>query len=247
MDKTDRQIQERSEVFAWLRGGDTTPDPVMEERFLDMVAEAVIERTGLRRRGKVNTAPLSIKAILESCGITPEDMGSLNVPVPPKVKEVHMSSQQEEEHDGWEVDSVTVAKVLCHMAYLGNWTACMSHIQLIMYIAYGVWLARKNDRLFNEHAQVWQFGPVFPKVYNAFKRGFNDSVEVYEKFREEYPEQFRFLERVFKRFGCMTVKALTAEHTADDSPWMETKRNNPDKLGIRIEDDLIAAWFRQRM
>lgn len=35
---------EYCEVFAWLRGGDETPDPQMENQFLDLITEAVAER-----------------------------------------------------------------------------------------------------------------------------------------------------------------------------------------------------------
>ena len=32
------------QVMAWLRGGDTTPDPEMENSFLDIMTAAVAER-----------------------------------------------------------------------------------------------------------------------------------------------------------------------------------------------------------
>ena len=44
------------------------------------------------------------------------------------------------------------------MAYLEGWKLSMSHVQIIMYIAYRAWLARKHQRLFDEYPQVWQFG-----------------------------------------------------------------------------------------
>ena len=72
---------EYREVFAWLRGGDETPDPQMENQFLDLITEAVAERLiagrkeyerRLRaaeradRRSRPVPGCLSIKAMLEA-------------------------------------------------------------------------------------------------------------------------------------------------------------------------------------
>lgn len=195
MDKTDKENQERSEIFAWLRGGDMTPDPEMEERFLEMVTEAVIARTGLRRRAVATvTSPLSLKALMKSSGIEDKEMPDIGsiTPVPPKVEEVHVTSRKEGTGtNGWEIDSLMVAKTIVHLAYMENLTLSMSHIQMILYIAYGVWLARNHTDLFDEHPQVWQFGPVFPRVYSKFKRGFDDAVQVHDQMKSEHPVQLR--------------------------------------------------------
>ena len=247
----EKERQERSELFAWLRGGDMSSDPEMEEKFIEMIADAVIAKTGIRRRARLNTSPLSIKALLQRAGM--EDVAvpqiAESTPVPPKVAEVHVSSGKEKEETapGWEIDSVMVAKTLSYMAYLEGWKLSMSYIQIIMYIAYGVWLARKHQRLFDEHPQVWQFGPVFPRVYNKFKRGFDDSSEVYAMMQRDYPRQFCFLTNCYKRFGLEQTARLKAVHTADGTPWMSTKKMNPDKLGVRIDDDLIEQWFEKRI
>ena len=36
------------EVIAWLHGGDQTPNPEMEERFLDAIADRVMVRMGMK-------------------------------------------------------------------------------------------------------------------------------------------------------------------------------------------------------
>lgn len=42
----------------------------------------------------------------------------------------------------------------------------MTKIHKLLYISYGIFLARENKRLTNEHPQAWPFGPVFPRVHN---------------------------------------------------------------------------------
>ena len=78
MNQTDTYRQ----VMAWLHGGDTTPDPVMEERFLDIIAERVMVKMGVKvseeerarreeaerrrlRRSRMPESPISIKAIMK--------------------------------------------------------------------------------------------------------------------------------------------------------------------------------------
>ena len=39
----------------------------------------------------------------------------------------------------------------------------------LSYIAYGWYLALYDSQLFNEPIQAWQYGPVIPSVYRAFK------------------------------------------------------------------------------
>ena len=250
----EKERQERSEVFAWLRGGDMTPDPEMEDRFITMVADAVIEKTGLRPSGrKMVASPLSIRAIMETVGMSPEDMPSLStaVPVPPKVEEEHVPAKKEDSPEDREgeigIDSLMVAKTLVSLAHGERLMLSMSHIQTIMYIAYGVWLATNHTRLFDEHPQVWQFGPVFPKVYNRFKRGFDDSEEVSEKMLRDYPEQYHFVEKCFRRFAWNKAGYLAAPHKAAGSPWSVTSKRNGGKLGVRIDDDLIERWFEKRI
>ena len=68
------------QVFAWLRGGDATPDPQMENNFLDLITAAVAERLianrqeyermaraaeRVERRANRPAGCLSIKAMLE--------------------------------------------------------------------------------------------------------------------------------------------------------------------------------------
>jgi len=48
----------------------------------------------------------------------------------------------------------------------------IDHMQLqkMMYFAHGWNLARHNAPLVKEHAEAWEYGPVFPSVYHEYKK-----------------------------------------------------------------------------
>ena len=73
----ETQVRENyREVLGWLRGGDNTPNPEMEDRFVNVIASLVQERMkteeqqrmeseAARRQAMRNrTSPLSLKAII---------------------------------------------------------------------------------------------------------------------------------------------------------------------------------------
>ena len=234
---------------------------IMDDRLIDLIAERVMVKMGVKvseeeksrreeaerrrlRRSRMPESPISIKAIMKR--IHEEDASLPSVPA------------SDEEDPPWEneakesvvkvgLDSVLVAKALQWMACTHEVSLNGSQIQTILYNAYGVWLATKGERLFEEHPQVWQYGPVFPRAYKHLKKNVGDGKVEFDMLRNEYPDRFEFIRRCFQRFAWTSAGVLCAPHTADDSPWKKTKEENSDKLGVRIEDELIRQWFLPRV
>lgn len=256
------------EVMAWLHGGDTTPDPKMEERFLEIVADRVMVKMGvkvseeersrheeaMRRRERRRTGcphPLSIKALMEQI----RQEGPAEDPVTSLPVQMESSSVVNECDDlPWEaksnsseLDSVVVAKALQWMASMHDVQLNGSQIQSILYNAYGVWLARKGVRLLSEHPQVWQYGPVFPRAYKHLKRNVGTGEVEYEMLMNDHPDEFVFISKCFQRFAWTSAATLSCPHTADGSPWKTTLDKNSSKLGVRIEDELVREWFLPRV
>ncbi len=179
--------QNYRQVLCWLRGGDTTPNPEMEDMFLDVITSMVQERMKseeqpriedeARRRAEVRKnfrSPLSLRSIIDSmrengeADFTYEELFGK--------QGVHTNTSQQvsdkdmKEDSPSELDSVVIGKVFRYMGILERVSLNMSQIQLMMYISYGVWLASTGNRLMSEHPQVWQFGPVFPRAYNKIRK-----------------------------------------------------------------------------
>ena len=260
---------EYRQVFAWLRGGDTTPDPEMENRFLELMTEAVASRLIINRkeyermarayeRGERRSRPsphgLSIKAMIEASGGTyePSIMKADREQIPAMHEENLFQEEtsvhtEEVKESSVELDSVILAKALKHMAAIEEKDLTQSQIQCILYISYGVRLAQKGERLTAEHPQMWQYGPVFPRAYNRLRKDADDGFEEYDTLRTEHPGIFKYLTNCFRRYAWTKACILVSPHVADGSPWADTRKSNPDSWGTRIEDDLIREWFLPRV
>lgn len=252
--------QDNNEVFAWLRGGDSTPDPEMENRFLDIIAERVMVKMGVKlsdeeaarraeaerrrqRRSRMPESPISIKTIMRQ--IREEEAQAQ--PALPSEESLPWENEAKPAAVPESLDSVLVAKALQWMASTHEVSLNISQIQTILYNAYGVYLATKGERLLSEHPQVWQYGPVFPRAYKHLKKNAGNGQVEHDMLRNDSPDRYEFIRRCFLRFAWTSAGSLNAPHIAQDSPWKKTKDSNSDKLGVRIEDELIRQWFLPRV
>ena len=242
MNTTLQQTDSYREVMAWLRGGDTTPDEQMEGQFIDIVAQLMAEklekneRRFRRRREDLPPSPLSIKSIMKEIGCSPQIMKPVQKP---QVQTAAKTEEVVQPVDAMPLDSALLAKALQQLT--------MSQIQTILYIAYGVRLAKHGERLTEEHPQMWQYGPVFPRVYAKLKKDSSDGFDEYDTLLCQHPDRFKYLSNCFRRFAWTKACILTSPHISQGSPWEQTRKKNPDKWGVRIEDELIREWFLPRV
>ena len=256
------------QVMAWLRGGDETPDIHMEERFRQMIGEIVMQcivnnreeiiriynaADRRARRERMPVSPVSIRAIMAQCGMEydPNLFRAGGRPADPPSQTDNIGDLPKGNTDAPvqtpKYDSLTFAKALVHMAQMEARGLNMSQIQAILYIAYGVWMTGHEDRLFEEHPQAWQYGPVFPRVYSKLKKGMTDSQVQYLKLKEESPERLSFLERCFRRYARTSACDLAAPHKSKGTPWSQTRKENPESQTARIPDSLVREWFAERV
>ena len=253
------------QVMAWLRGGDATPDPEMENSFLDIMTAAVAERLianrqeyermaraaeRAERRAHRPSGCLSIKAMLDEVRReTSEKTASVLADGEdlPEAEPMLQSTIQKEEVSSCELDSVILAKSLRHMAVIEGIDLTQSQIQTILYIAYGVRLATKNERLTSEHPQMWQYGPVFPRAYNRLRKDSTDGTDEYYSLKTDHPNIFKYLENCFRRYAWTKACILSTPHLSEGTPWYQTRKSNPGRWGVRIEDELIREWFLPRV
>ena len=175
------------------------------------------------------------------------DDEDLPVSEPVKAEPVQESVTESVEVSSCELDSVLLAKALRHMAVIEGIELTQSQIQTILYIAYGVRLAQKNERLISEHPQMWQYGPVFPRAYNRLRKDAADGTDEYYSLKTDHPNIFTYLENCFRRYAWTKACILVSPHLSEGSPWYDTRRSNPDRWGVRIEDELIREWFIPRV
>ena len=235
---------------------------IMDDRLIDLIAERVMVKMGVKvseeerarreeaerrrlRRSRMPESPISIKAIMKR--IHEEDASLPSVTTKNDDEDLPWENEVKETVIKVGLDSVVVAKALQWMACTHEVSLNGSQIQTILYNAYGVWLATKGERLLEEHPQVWQYGPVFPRAYKHLKKNVGNGKIEFDMLKNEFPDRFEFIRRCFQRFAWTSAAVLCTPHIAEGSPWKQTKEQSPDKLGVRIEDELIRQWFLPRV
>lgn len=259
----ETQVRENyREVLGWLRGGDNTPNPEMEDRFVNVIASLVQERMKTEEQQRIESeaarrqamrnrpSPLSLRAIVNDMyekgetDCTYEELfgkGSVLNQIKEKPQEPEMEKGSDE------YDSVIVGKALRYMGVLEQHRVNMSQIQIIMYISYGAYIASTGGRLMSEHPQMWQFGPVFPRAYNKMRKDSESGQAEYEMLQKQNPKVLEFLKTQFRQFAWVSATVTSAVHVASGTPWAKARKKSPDKWGATIEDSDIAEWFSARM
>lgn len=142
------------------------------------------------------------------------------------------------------VTSVDVARLAGWLA----WDKCdvtlgKTQMQKILFICYGVWLANKSGRLFDERPAAWPFGPVFPRVYvwySARKPKPMTSAEV--EFWRGHPDVTQFVWAGVRKLCRVSARRLTEWSHRPGGPWRDVALSNP--WGKVIPDDRIRTFFK---
>ena len=123
-------------------------------------------------------------------------------------------------------------------------------MQKLLYLSHGWHLAIKDQPLFEEPVEAWQFGPVYRSVYHARKgksldRLFGESEDQEVISDKLYVELFS---TIYKVYGKRWASQLVALTHAPDTPWSKTTykyRKNDDEFpqDLKIENEVIKEHF----
>ena len=142
------------------------------------------------------------------------------------------------------LDSVVLINAIAYVAALAGYPLTQSKAQIILYCLYGSRLGAGRNRLPIEHPQVWRYGPVFPVAY---KRGaLEDQVACEDSYMElikSEPVLAKVLLAKTHSMMATPMADLNAVHKSAQSPYGRTKARYPEKWGVQIPDEEIAAFF----
>lgn len=122
----------------------------------------------------------------------------------------------------------------------------MTKAQKLLYCCYGTAIAAFDIKLTDEVPQAWQFGPVFPRAYNAIKKNkidanrktaFSEWIE-----KDENAHILEMFKSTIRYFGKYTASQLSAWSHAPDSPWDIATCQGTELLNP-IPSDLIKRFF----
>jgi uncharacterized phage-associated protein len=131
-------------------------------------------------------------------------------------------------------------------------------LQKLLYFVHGVYLIETKRPLVMGYFEAWQYGPVHPAAYNAFKRA--GDKPIWFRATRQNPltgESFPILDstdsaikervrRVVALYARMTPGRLVELSHAVGAPWhfIVDKARTSMAFGMRIPDDVIVARFK---
>ena len=151
------------------------------------------------------------------------------------------------------VNSMEVAKAIVHIwksldpSLKRGKKISLSFIQTVLYTIYGTELAQRGERLVDEHPMMWQYGPVFPRVFGKMKKEIVSDDTWLNSLREQDPVLHEFITRTVTTMAGKEIRELTERHMTPSSPWGRCHKENGDKWNSRISDKHIASWFKREI
>jgi uncharacterized phage-associated protein len=131
-------------------------------------------------------------------------------------------------------------------------------LQKLLYFAHGIFLMEQKRPLVLGHFEAWQFGPVHPTAYQAFKaageqpitfRALRTDIVTGQRAEISSPDDpivHRHVERIMQSYGRMTPGRLVDISHAKGAPWhfIVDKARTSLAFGLRISDDVILERFK---
>jgi uncharacterized phage-associated protein len=131
-------------------------------------------------------------------------------------------------------------------------------LQKLLYFAHALFLVETKQPLVSGYFEAWQYGPVHPTVYQAFKPSGDKpicsratSADALTGERQPIqpvsdPAVARHIQRIVLFYGGITPGRLVDLSHAKDAPWhfvVESAKISVS-LGLRITDDVIRERFK---
>ena len=130
-------------------------------------------------------------------------------------------------------------------------------LQKLIYFAHGIHLMKTKEPLVSGYFEAWQYGPVHPSVYRAFRASGSDAIRMRARGKDALtgrerdlgtpndPDVHRLITDVLRNYGSMTPGRLVDLAHAKGSPWdvVVDKSRTDIAFGMRIPNSIIAVRF----
>ena len=131
-------------------------------------------------------------------------------------------------------------------------------LQKLLYFAHAIFLIEQKRPLVSGYFEAWQFGPVHPTAYQAFKGAADrpitlraTRIDVLTGGRAAIPPPDdiairRHVERIMHSYGGLSPGRLVQIAHAKEAPWdfIVSKATTSLTFGMRIADDVIIQRFK---
>jgi uncharacterized phage-associated protein len=129
-------------------------------------------------------------------------------------------------------------------------------LQKLMFFAYGLYLASKNEPLFSDRFEVWPYGPVISELYHTLKGYGSRPIDrpileldlktmqlLTPEIDPKEKELLTFLEAFWDTYHNYTAIQLSNATHMEGTPWKEAL----DKVESVISDESMKEYFTNRV
>ena len=155
-------------------------------------------------------------------------------------------------------DARAIANLMLDEASRSNLSLTNLAVQKLLYFAHALHLIEQKLPLMTGFFEAWQFGPVHPSVYSAFRSAGAEPIrfrarkmdvltgETSALINPDNPDVTRLIQRVLNSYGLLPTGRLVDISHAKNAPWdyIVNKSRVTVALGMRIPDSVIVERFR---
>jgi uncharacterized phage-associated protein len=131
-------------------------------------------------------------------------------------------------------------------------------LQKLLYFAHGQHLVETKEPLVTGFFEAWQYGPVHPTAYRAYKLAGAEPIRIRASIQDPLtganrsvpecndPKAKDRVRRIVSLYGGLTSGRLVEVSHAKNAPWAHIldKARTETILGLRIPDEVILERFR---
>jgi len=131
-------------------------------------------------------------------------------------------------------------------------------LQKLLYFAHGQYLVDTQTPLVDGVFEAWQFGPVHPTAYHAFKKAGANPIDFRAVLQDHFtreitpvpscddPDVTAHVRRILRSYAQQSAGRLVEVSHAKNAPWHITmnRARTQTIIGLRIYNDLILTNFK---
>ena len=119
----------------------------------------------------------------------------------------------------------------------------VTKLQKWLYICYGAYFAKTGEPLFNETPKAWQYGPVFPSVYNKQIKYGHSLAELANTIDESSLSDFDWIiDPVLDYFGKWSANELVSWTHKEGNAWYKQYHLRNEKNAPMDNWDIISDF-----
>lgn len=143
------------------------------------------------------------------------------------------------------IDSVTIAKAICFSAEKqGDKAMGMTKVQKILYIIFGLYLAKYKTLLTDEIPYAWAYGPVFKNVYDVLSRSDTKiTKDDFEIIESRFPNVATMIDAAVETYKLVSAATLSNWTHKEGSPWSKALERTNYSWGTLLSLSEVYEYF----